>query len=445
MSNIVTISQLRKQKLLFPVLFILVFGFQLINYQNNDSVANVNNDAIELKTTPVIRLSDNIGQGSFLPEIATDSSGNVHVVWEDNSANDVIFYRKYFRNNDSWSDKEILSNITENRHSRFPIIKIDTKDNIHVLWRDSGFFVPSTLNYRHYNGRNWSDIEIVSEVIDVTFAHDLVSFNNTTFIIWNNESVFEPYELYYKQYNRINKSWSTTTQLTNSNHSSIAPKMAIDSEQKIHLVWVDSSNTSNGAEIFYQYFSNNSWHPQEPLIVSTIDEIYSSRPSITTSDEELVHVVWQDSTYPIDEIHYRSIHAGNLSEDQLISGELQFGLYPASCSDEAGNVHIVWYENEHINYKRRDASGDFSKTFNVTTNEPSFLIIFPKIAVYKNEIHIVWNDYLKDNSWEVYYIKSKLLFNNRLIFATLIPINALLLIQFLFVVIFKVRKRYDRK
>ena len=243
----------KKCKQLSLILIALVIGFQLFKTQNIYSITFVNRDAternqnshydsisisgfsinqIKIKRSEAIRLSDNDNKGSFHPDIATDSSGNVHLVWHDVSTpKDEIFYRKYFNNNDSWSDVEILSNITVSQSSNYPILKIDTNDFIHVLWRDVGY--PSTLNYRYFNGTVWSKIEIVTQIAEVTLAHDLVSYNDSMFFVWNNKSSFGVYELYYKIYNHKNNSWSLTTQLTINNFTSISPKVALDSQQKI--------------------------------------------------------------------------------------------------------------------------------------------------------------------------------------------------------------------
>jgi len=45
--------------------------------------------------TPIKRITWNSGN-SFMPAIAVDSSGNLHVVWDDDTpGNDEIYYRKY--------------------------------------------------------------------------------------------------------------------------------------------------------------------------------------------------------------------------------------------------------------------------------------------------------------------------------------------------------------
>ena len=455
-----TKKEVNKRKFQSLVIIVLIICIQFYMSQNIDSIysdkaipiENIKNsnysinpmsdlsiNQITMKRFEAIRLSANDNEGSFLPEIAIDSSGNVHVVWQDESTpNDEIFYRKYLNNKDYWSDIEILSNTTESRISNFPVIKIDTNDVIHVLWRESGFFINSTLNYRYYNGTVWSDIEIVAQITDVTLAHDLISNNNSTFVIWNNKSSFNKYELYYKIYKQENDSWSSTTQLTNNNFTSISPKIVLDSQQLIHLIWTDSAAMGNISEVQYQYFINNNWFPQEPIIVSTVDYIPSHRPSIQVDGENVVHVIWEDMKDGVSEILYRTINSNGLGEEKTISGENQSGLYPASCRDEFGNIHIIWYENNYIYYKQIGQGGILSDICSLT-NEQSILI-FPKITESDSTLHIVWNDYQKDGSWEIYYLKVKLL-GNRLLLTILFLTFAVFSGSFIFVTIFIIVKK----
>ena len=459
-----SIKEMKKYKMLSLILIVLVINIQLLKNQNIESIfvekvnpieKNKNSqydlnsisdlmiNQITMKSSQAIRLSDNDGHASFLPNIATDSSGNVHIVWHDESTpNDEIFYRKYFNKNGSWSDIELLSNASDSRNSIYPVIKIDANDVIHVLWRENGFLVPSTLNYCYFNGTNWSDIEIVSEIIDVTVAHDLVSYNNTTFIIWNNESSIGPYELFYRLYHSNNESWSVTVQLTNSTYASISPSVILNSKQELLIVWVDRSPIVSVSEIHYLCL-NNSWLIPEALIVSTIDEIRSARPSISVAEDDLVHIVWEDSKDLLSEIHYRSIDSSGLGGEKLISDENQTALYPASDCDNFGNVHIVWNENEYICYKQVNPNGISSEPLKLTNNQS--ILIFPKISVFENVLHIIWNDYLRDNSWEVYYFRGKLLHGNRLLLAVLIPISIILFGGFVFITLFIIRKKKHEK
>ena len=154
---------------------------------------------------------------SLRPSITGDKNGRIYVVWEDNT-------------NGPWgTDYEIMFSYTEppiyqwtkpivisddkrkwnDGSSVCPSITIDNSGKLHVVWEDytNGIWgIDSDILYSSYDGVEWSKITIISD-------------NNTN---WNNGN-------------------------------SILPFIAIDINDKIHIVWEDNTDGIWGSdrEIFY--------------------------------------------------------------------------------------------------------------------------------------------------------------------------------------------------
>ncbi len=72
---------------------------------------------------------------SLRPDIAIDSTNNIHIVWDDRTpGNSEIYYKRSTDGGATWSADMILTNTLGN--SRRPAIAIDLVDNIHVVWDD---------------------------------------------------------------------------------------------------------------------------------------------------------------------------------------------------------------------------------------------------------------------------------------------------------------------
>jgi hypothetical protein len=138
---------------------------------------------------------------SVHPKAAVDTSHNIHVVWYDHTpGNAEIYYKRSTNGGITWGCKR-LSWTSDNSYE--PEIAVDTSNRIHVVW------------YEMTPGSG---------------------------------------EIYYKRSTDGGVKWGGAQRLTwNSGHSS-APAIYVDSSNKIHVVWDDS--TSGESEIYYKKSTN---------------------------------------------------------------------------------------------------------------------------------------------------------------------------------------------
>jgi len=93
------------------------------------------------------RLTWSTGDSEF-PEIALDASGIIHVVWRDDTpGNGEIYYKGSTDGGTTWS---LLQRLTWNSGSSlYPVLAVDTSGTIHVVWQDS---TPGNYELYYKNG-----------------------------------------------------------------------------------------------------------------------------------------------------------------------------------------------------------------------------------------------------------------------------------------------------
>ena len=97
--------------------------------------------------TPIKRLTWNTGNSEY-PAIAVDSLGYVHVAWQDDRSGDSeIYYRKSTNEGSTWLASQRLT--WNSGGCYMPTIAVDSSGNVHVVWED---YTPGNdeIYYRKY-------------------------------------------------------------------------------------------------------------------------------------------------------------------------------------------------------------------------------------------------------------------------------------------------------
>ncbi|MEX2145107.1 MAG: hypothetical protein WD712_01900 [Candidatus Spechtbacterales bacterium] len=133
-----------------------------------------------------VKIFDTHGSGIVHPDapsIVIDKNDNIHLAWTDNiSGNGEIYYSKYA--NSSWQDSQNISNSAGT--SWASTISVDSNDNPHIAWSDG---VIGTINYNikytNYNGTQWQDIQIISNVPGRSFQPEMaIGTDDVVHLVW---------------------------------------------------------------------------------------------------------------------------------------------------------------------------------------------------------------------------------------------------------------------
>jgi len=380
----------RKKEFLIIVLFlVLIFLTQNVEAQTWQATK---------------RLTWNSGD-SWYPAIATDSSGNIHVVWEDNTpGNYEIYYKKSTDGGATWSTKRLTWN---SGTSAYPVIAADSSGNIHVVWIDD-----TPGNYEIYykkstdGGATWSTKRLTWNSGDSWYPAIAADSSGNIHVVWM-ENTPGNWEIYYKKSTDGGATWSTK-RLTWNSGTSAYPAIAAESSGNIHVVWYD--NTPGNAEIYYKKSTDGSatWQATKRL---TWNSGTSAYPAIAADSSGNIHVVWYDYTPGNAEIYYKKSTDGGISwTTKRLTYNSGYSAIPAIATDSSGNIHVVWHDNtpgnREIYYKKStDGGATWQATKRLTWNSGYSAV--PAIATDSSgNIHVVWFDYTPGN-YEIYYKKGK--------------------------------------
>ena len=227
--------------------------------------------------------------------------------------------------------------------------------------------------------------------------------NNQIHLVWVDDTPGN-YEIYYKKYLAVGNRW-VTRRLTYNPGYSVDPVVALDSNHSIHILYED--NTPGNFEIFYKMSTNGgaTW-ATERLTFSSGESI---SPAIAVDSNDYIHMIWCDNTSGDSEIYYVKSKGGESTwKPKRLTWTSDESIHPAIAIDANDHIHVVWSdlisEDLEIFYKKSTDGGSGWKTKRLTFN--SGHSAHPAIAIdSSNHIHVVWEDRSQGN-YEIYFRSS---------------------------------------
>ncbi len=374
-----------------------------------------------------------IGQSTY-PEIAIDSDDNIHIVWQD-STNDLlssgvdidIFYRLYDSSIESWSVLELVS--TESTLSSVdPCLEVDSEGNVHVCWIDITDYLGSGGDWDvFYKTRSpvgvWSTTEVLSTLSDSHSANmDIAidSKDNIHLAYKDNSDILgadTDDDIFYQWFDNSLSSWSAEILVTTeSTGPSDWPSIAIDPIfDTPYFAWVDITDLlSSGSDldIYSRSYDHTTSSFSSVLLVTEESSGHSYAPTIAFNSKGVPSVVWHD--YAINmldsgadvDIFHKSLNTISLEWVglEVISSESNENAYEPHCViDKEDRIYVIWYDYSEllfsgtdvdIFFKYKDPSATAWSDIKLVTTLSDNLATIPKIAVdTKGFVSCTWFDY----------------------------------------------------
>ncbi|MHA1377403.1 MAG: hypothetical protein ACTSRG_03365 [Candidatus Helarchaeota archaeon] len=223
--------------------------------------------------------------GSVYPSIAVDSTGNVHVVWSDYTngtwgTDSEIMYAN--RTAAGWSNATVISDdgtLWNDDSSSYPSIAVDSTGNVHVVWQDytdGEWGTDSEIMYANRTAAGWSNATVISD--DSTLWNNghswkpsiAVDSDGNVYVVWEDDTKFGgDFDIMYT--NRTAAGWSKAIVLSDdgtfwNDGGSNYPSIAVYGTGNVHVVWRDSTDGEWGtdSEIMYAKWSPNA-QQENPL------------------------------------------------------------------------------------------------------------------------------------------------------------------------------------
>jgi hypothetical protein len=176
-------------------------------------------------------------------------------------------------------------------------------------------------------------------------------------------------------------SWSKPEIITDTVGAYWSPRIAVDSENNIHLMYWGILEY----RFFYQNYNGSSW--SEPYAISPPG---SQIGTLAIDKENVIHFFWGylgDYIF----ISHRTIHNGVWSDPEVITSFRDDAGSPYPIIDDANKLHVVYAVNLNIAYRKLDENGwteEEKITDDTLRNEDQRLILT------NNKLLSVWSRYI---------------------------------------------------
>ena len=292
--------------------------------------------------------------------------------------------------------------------SEHPDVAVDSSDTIHVVWDDSS---PGNEEIYYKNsedgGTTWSAAKRLTwSSGDSERPAVAIDSNNRIHIVYYDDTPGNR-EIYYKRSTDAGATWSTAKRLTWNSGSSHYPAVAVDSGDAVHVVFYD--DTPGNSEIYYRKSPDGgaTWSALKRL---TWTPYASYSPDIAIDSKDIIYLVCEDYSPGYSEVYYRESLGGatwsTLKRLTWTSGDSE---NPAIAINPDDHIHLVWSDgtpgNNEIHHKKSTDGGTTWSTLKRLswTSGSSYT---PAIVTGSgNTIHVSWYDETPGD-WEIYYRRS---------------------------------------
>jgi len=284
------------------------------------------------------------------PDIAVEGSGAIDIVWLDSRSGDTcpdIFVSRSTDNGSNWSAPLDVSNTPG--VSSEPALAIGAGDSIHVVWIDttSGAKRPDVFYSSSADGaKTWTSAFNLSDTPGVS-SHPAIAadIEGGVHVAWKDTTSGETRpDIFYTQ--NKNAAWvKPDIDVSNSARISDYPSLACG-KGEVFLAWSDNSRKEKSPDIWCSIGKKNEKF-SKPLNISNTPGV-SSEPSVTPDHDGRMAVVWTDTSNRGNKADiYARLSVDNLDD---ISNVMQFSQTSASCKhpDVALSqdiMFVVWQED----------------------------------------------------------------------------------------------------
>ncbi len=220
-----------------------------------------------------------------------------------------------------------------------------------------------------------------------------------------------PSAIYYSR--KTGNAWLPSVTITVATAMALFPSLAIDTNNRLHLVWHDyrnAINQINGIEIYYNTTTvDGLWNNETRLTykqdVNNTNGDNSYFPTIVVDPKNDLNVLWYDfhwNGYRPD-LAYMTATSGfswnttqSIDSDRITFTTLYESPIPDLCTDTASNIHVVWFSdstgNLGIYYKMKSAITGLWSADTLISNSTASAIDPAIVSDSRNNLYVFWSD-----------------------------------------------------
>ncbi|RLI43720.1 hypothetical protein DRO59_00115 [Candidatus Bathyarchaeota archaeon] len=271
----------------------------------------------------------------FRPDIAIDSQGTLHLVWENKMSGTNPEYSniQYISRTLSgeWSALEWLS--SELFDQDHPHIAVDANDNVHVIWTGKTIDYPDgkVIQHRVLVGGTWSATEVIYH--DDTYdglTPDLAISGLTVLAAWA-AGIDNQQLLYTRKYT---DSWGEVTQITGKGYTHGPDVMYSVDGATVGIVCTDIETST------YHVYKSLNLNPLVRVDTSAADEYTNAWPSLSIGISYGCHIFWAGKGWGNHPDSYNIVHEVD-GVTTLITNDMRPSYAPNPLCKDAPVVDSV--------------------------------------------------------------------------------------------------------
>ena len=362
----------------------------------------------QAKWTPATRLTWTAGD-SMMPAVAVDPADGIHVVWQDDTSGIAeICYKRSLNGGASWSGLQMLT--WNAGASEYPAVAADPNNCVHVVWQDN---TPGTAEIYYARsedrGATWSAARRLTWRYGASERPAIaVDSADRIHVVWQGDYPGVT-EIYYRQSTDGGTNWGAVRRLTWTSGLSEYPALAVGSGAGIHLLWHD--DTPGNQEVFYKRSTDGgtTWNTAKRL-TWTSGNCWA--PDLAKGAGNALQAVYCSVS---DVFTKKSTDGGaSWSVAKRLTWDME-STRAVVAVDSINTIHMMWqrdyvYDEADIFYRKStDGGTTWSTAVDLTSSggKMNGRSYGPALAIdSSNAVYFVWYDEAWMDNFEIFYRKS---------------------------------------
>jgi len=303
-------------------------------------------------------------------------------------------------------------NISHNTDNSFtPQVAVDGAGNIYAVWEDDTATNSNILFSRSSDGgATFSTPGNVSKSSGSSFNPRIsVDGQGGINVVWVSDATGNN-DIFFSRSTDGGNSFSTPLNLSNDAPDSLSPQLAVDASGSINVVW-ESDDIKFG--VLFSHSTDGGATFSTPVDLAT-NTGGSFGAQLVVAVDGSINVVWEDDSNSQSNISFsRSTDQGaTFSAPKNLSSNLVNSFGAQIAADASGNIDVIWADSTPGNYdiffsRSTDQGASFSSPKNVSNSAGNSL--HAQIGVDATDgIYVVWQENVPAdfNNKDIFFVRS---------------------------------------
>jgi len=358
--------------------------------------------------------------------IATDPSGNVHVVWYQYGGSGTrreVKYRRWSAASGSWEPElQLTAGGCDNLR---PAVACDNSGNVHVVWYSS-----TGSNYGIYYRKwdsgsgSWGPITRIHDP-----GGDYLQYypsiacrpgGDNVHVVWFGKTPTSDtlFRIWHKEY-VPGSGWTQTTRVSlNDATTAEEASVAVDSGDSVYVTWKQPTSVGSKRKVMYRSRSGaGTWSPSAEQVSNVADSYDAWTPGVAVnSDGSIVYCVWAQmpSSGAAERIYCRTRTNGTWGQTATVSANPAFDQWHCAVAVGPDSVaHFTWRGHEDslsgVKVHYRMLRSTVWSSVGLAAGWPGSRdsLWYPSVAAQGDSlVHIAWYNHLQSETEnEAFYLK----------------------------------------